>query len=144
MMFRWMQTLFAHYYADTWSLFQRWMGWVTTLRRDLREFNMSNVKPSFVIINTRAQLHIDLWVQQFVTLTALLFNWKYFWGWNLVRTTCGQHKSEISGEISLADAICYLHVIHMSSTHRLHIIHMLSRCCLEACMSSAQDGNSSA
>ena len=46
-----------------------------------------------------------------------------FWGVEIscrqraddVRTTCRQHESEISGEISLADDICHLHIIRTSS-----------------------------
>ena len=76
----------------------------------------------------------------FSRAVALLFNWKYFWGWNLVRTTCRQRADDVrmtcgwcvddmwmTQEISLVDDICHLHVCP-------HVIRT----------SSAWDGNSSA
>ena len=54
-----------------------------------------------------------------------------FWGWNLVQMTCGRHvddvratcrwhKNETSGEISLEDDICRLHIICTTALHKAY------------------------
>ena len=83
--------------------------------RSHQSFNRSNKSLSRAgKSNTRGKLI-------FSRAVALLFNWKYFWGWNLMQTTCGWHKSEILGEISLADDICHPHVI-CTSSRSMHVI----------------------
>ena len=82
--------------------------------RSHQSFNRSNKSLSRAgKSNTRGKLI-------FSRAVALLFNWKYFWGWNLVQTTCGRHENETSGEISLEDNICCPHVVCTTALHKAY------------------------
>ena len=61
---------------------------------------------------------------------VLLFNWKYFGGWNLtaddVRTMCGRHVDDtrvrLHWRFQLADDICCPHVTRTSSACHPHVV----------------------
>ena len=99
-------------------------------------FPLNSLVYIFIRILGENDFFFLLWI--FLAERALLFNWKYFWGWNLVWTTCrwhaddvwmtcGWHDSETSGEISLEDDICCLHIICTSYGWHRHVIRMSCR-----------------
>ena len=51
----------------------------------------------------------------FSRAVALLFNWKYFWGWNLVQTTWGQCVDDV----------------WMTREWSMHVVHMGQQLCIK-------------
>ena len=71
----------------------------------------------------------------FSRATTLLFNWKYFWGWNLVWMTCRWHTDDMW-------MMCGWHVDDMRVRFRVrfhqqmtYVIRMSSTCHLHTCLS---------
>ena len=65
------------------------------------------------------------WLFVFSRAVALLFNWKYFWGWNLVWTMCGWRVNDTRARFGARFQLQMKYVIHTSSACHPHIICML-------------------
>ena len=58
----------------------------------------------------------------FSRAVALLFNWKYFWGWNLVWMTCRWCADDTTVRFWARFHWRMIYVIHMSSAHHPYVV----------------------
>ena len=65
------------------------------------------------VVNIRQTTCIILLASVFISrAVALLFNWKYFWGWNLVRTTYGPCADDTRVRFGVRFHLRSPHVVH--------------------------------
>ena len=83
--------------------------------------HMMSTSPTWCNVTTGTSFLAELLL---CYLTGNIFGVEISCRWHAddMQTACGWHESKISGQISLADDICHLHIICTSSTCRSHVV----------------------
>ena len=105
-----------------WSLWSPWSPWCTNDMGYMRNHRKNSPIKGWGGLSKNVQKMSKTSIIVLSQLGQDWFNWKYFWGWNLMRTMCRWHMDNMRVRFGARFHLRMMYVVHTLSTHCPHVI----------------------